>query len=139
MTMQRKKIVWNSGETQPVRRLHLMPHIPNREASEMHYANLLPGALWRVVMPLMKDSSYPSHSFAQPPFPYLVHASSWSQCIPANTFVLYIGEVRVTEATQIGREVSVIRHCFMIDGMRYLTRDVNDFVPIDNIGGHDVI
>ncbi len=144
MSMQRKKIVWNSGETHVSKRLRLMPHITNCEVPKEfyadYYANLLPGSLWRVAVPLMKDLAYPDITFDQPPFPYLVRSlHNMESGISANTLALYIGEVRVDEITQLNRAVSVIRRCFLIDGRRYLTRDINNFVPINNLGASNVI
>lgn len=131
----RKAVVWNSGEVIQSPASHY-PHIPNEDLSsdlvEIYGRKLLVGVLWKTITKLAVDSAFANNKkYIQPPFPYLVRGL-WNTNafhIQHNSIALYLGEVRVVETTK-DKNISVIRHCFLIDGRRYLTRSLNDFFPM---------
>lgn len=125
----RKKVEWKVPPVKRLRARPLLQEIPLRDENEWYSERLTTGALFFVGTPLRALAFY--SDYEQPPHPYLTHHRDGSRhtVAPAGTLAVYAGSVRVEELSRKGMKVFVLRHSFVIGGARYLTTDLNCFVP----------
>jgi hypothetical protein len=103
------------------------------EKADAYAPHLVAGALWRVAeaggLRIMDD--YDGHCDPHE-LRYLAKGSRYAQhtTIPHGTLAIYMGIVRVDEENHRGGGVRVPRHCFLVDGVRYITYDLNDYAPV---------
>lgn len=135
----RKQITWKHDGTDTTRTIarEYFPDIPidplHREKIEkclvLGSAFFLKSALARRKWPL---------NYKEPPFPYLVETitiQTTSTNLIANigSLAIYIGTVRVEELVtrnKYNRLARVPRHCFIINGGRYLLTNLNLLDPV---------
>lgn len=135
----RKQITWKLDVTHTTHTIarEYFPDIPidprHREKIEkclvLGSAFFLKSALTSRTWPL---------NYKQPPFPYLVETITIQTASPnlvANigSLAIYIGTVRVEELitrNKYNRLARVLRHCFIINGGRYLLTNLNLLDPV---------
>jgi hypothetical protein len=95
--------------------------------------NLFIGAMWRLCKDIspVHASSY-GRNVAEHELHYVV-ASAWSDTqkrIAKDSIAIYTGTTRVTEISQSHGTVSVLRHTFLVNCVRYMTINLNLFEPV---------
>lgn len=131
---RRPKVTWKD----PVSRIPVaqpLPHIPEvqlaPELAEQYAAALTVGSLWTLSTDVKVMNGYPAPRYKQHEFPYVEVAGYYDyvKLGVKGTLAVYMGTIRVEEVSNHNRTVSVPRHSFLINGARYLTRDLTLFVP----------
>lgn len=134
-----RKIVWKKAHnSDPVDRV-IRPRLyfPDFELEEDRKQflapHLVPGTLWTVKTPVLyPEQIYPD--VEQPPFPYAIGNEyvPWginTKTHARNALAIYLGTTRVEESSR-DRRISVPRHTFIVDGVTYITRNLNDWEPV---------
>lgn len=130
--MAKKNIQWKGEKRVTYKRYTYHPDVPlpsNPETRRIIGEALVPGTLWFTQQGLSIQSAPPG---VQPHmYPYSGSLSNWGdRRIPMGSIAIYAGQTRVEEMDSLGRNVSVLRHTFLIGGDLVMTRDVHSwFVP----------
>jgi len=125
-----KQVTWKDGN-KPSPALRPLPYwqdIPvTEEYSKVLTEKLVPGNMFFTVKPL--NRTVHARGYADPPYPYLTEGHKGTEMYPRGSMAVYAGTVRVEE--QKGNSVvRVVRHSFIIAGSRYITNNLNHFMPI---------
>jgi len=124
----RKQVTWKVD-----RKVHaelpVRSYIPDAEVPQEHLekldGKLVPGTLFTLVRPMAQEKN----PYVKPgPHPYVME-SWYPEAYPVNSLAIYAGTVRVEE-TKGGNTFRAPRHSFIIGGVRYLTTNLNNFVPV---------
>lgn len=96
--------------------------------------HLVPGAMWTTAVDMTVERvpvGTASHEV-----PYLLLAD-WDPIhgrqtvhAPRGSMAVYIGTIRVDEATRHGETVRVARHAFLVGGSRYIVADLQSMTPV---------
>lgn len=137
MWNNRSKVQWVGGKKPKVP----PPYTPEVKLSETIYddwtRNLIVGNLWFTQVALIPESMYSTNYYKDlyiiHEYEYLVLAS-WGNTvhtIPSLSPAIYSGTVRVEEDTRTSGFTRLLRHTFIINGTRYMTRNLGDFIPAE--------
>lgn len=135
---RRRTVKWNDGES-PAKLAKKHPlnmteaDIWEPKERDLWAESLIVGAMWRLRQDHQvlkyKSNCIPHELLYMSPYnanyypkPFLVHASG--------SIATYAGKVRVTESSNYGGTVSILRHTFIINGGRYMTFNLNVLEPV---------
>jgi hypothetical protein len=137
MMRGRKKVVWKEPEVARVKTLALHPYVQEVPLAshlvEQYMVSLVPGGLFLTANKLLVDERYDVKRYARHDFSYVYHDPyAWtpSRSYPVGSIAVYVGQVRVDEQSRTGEHIRPTRHSFIVGGIRYLTANLNDFVPV---------
>lgn len=106
------------------------------EKPELYEGRVVPGSLF--LLQRNMEVVKPMRGYKAPPVPY-IQESWYTQAtgaayginvIPRDTIAIYAGTLRVEEANRAGLSIRALRHAFIIDGLRYITLNLNCFLPV---------
>lgn len=135
----RGRVVWKNNANPAKDSVEKLPAATQEvplEKPELYEGRLVPGALFL----LQKDLEVvkPMRGYKQPPVPYV--QESWYNyqagaaygisVLPRGSIAIYTGTVRVEEASRAGLNIRALRHAFIIDGRKYITLNLNTFLPV---------
>ena len=136
MWYNRPKVTWTGGKKPKVP----PPYTPDVElhpdVADVWKDNLIVGNLWFTTIALTPEVEYSSYNrerFITHELKYL-WVASWEGVpgyIPTRTPVIYAGPVRVEESMATVGVSRILRHTFIVNGVRYMTRNLADFVPAE--------
>jgi hypothetical protein len=126
---KRKQVTWKDGN-KPSPALRPLPYwqdVPVTEKySEILAEKLVVGNIFFTTEPL--NRTVHTRGYADPPYPYLTVYPGLAM-YPQGSIAVYAGTVRVEE--QKGNSLlRAVRHSFIIAGSRYITNNLNHFMPI---------
>lgn len=133
-----KKVTWKTPPAGVVQEKAKRPRSYQQDAAlppqlqEKYEISLVPGSLWTVAVEHVAPISPPPDEEI-PPHPYL-HGSHWPAypgmlAFSKGTMAIYMGTTRVTELNRT-KLVSIPRHTFLVNGSTYITRNLNDWMPV---------
>ena len=132
MRSNRLRVTWKKDvpRTSALFGRNLIPEIELLPENATRREALVPGSLWT----LEQDATtlqFDSRT-EPPPLPYLT--ASWRYnahlTAPRGTMAVYMGTTRVEELGRGGSPVRVLRHTFLIGGSKYMTINLNLFIPV---------
>lgn len=136
MRYKRPKISWKQGE-KPSQQPRSLIYVPDEIFNDSIYVGKsLPtftsGEPFYTSVNLEVQILDP-HTIA-PPHPYVRATYDFpfgsGAFFPAGSFAVYAGKVRIEEATRSGKILRGFRNSFIINGCRYLTANINNFVLV---------
>lgn len=129
-TRRRGAVAWKAEEVRvPVLPPH--PYSGDNAGEDRWASSLVPGSLWQVKSPLTPN--HPRMGCKQHPFSYLGHGLTSKSLL--STVAVYLGTVRVEEAMYVAGKpklTGILRHCFLIDGVRYMVLNLGWLRPVDS-------
>ena len=135
---RRRTVKWNDGES-PAKLakkhpLEVLEHgIWNPEERDLWTDNLVIGAMWRLRKVLSAENYNPGcipHEFLYAKPYYNGHLLAPPQIVlKEGSIATYTGRTRVTESANRGGIISVLRHTFLINGVRYMINNLNYIEP----------
>jgi len=102
---------------------------------EKYMVSLVPGSLWLTTVPLVIDERYSDKRYQQHEYRYLMH-DFYSLDVrrhPAGSLAIYAGQVRVTEVDSRGATMRILRHTFLVGGVRYMTLNLTEYKPVAEV------
>lgn len=125
--VKHKQVKWkDNNKPSPV--LRPLPYWPDvavtDEYAKVLSEKLVPGAMFFTVTPLARFVT--QRGYAEPPYPYLAETGNH---YPKGSMAIYAGIVRVEEQKN-NNLLRVARHSFIISGTRYITNNLNHFMPV---------
>lgn len=136
----RRRVNWkNPDEIRDVKRPQPLRH-PRHTLSQgdidKYMVHLIPGALFTLKIAMTEETIDPKY-YTPHELNYLMprdsaYFYSEPRSYPAGTLAVYMGQVRVEEERTANDVVRVPRHVFLVDGMRFMTTDIYEFVPVQS-------
>jgi hypothetical protein len=135
----RGRVVWKNNanpKQDSVERLPAATQEVPLEQPELYEGRLITGALFA----LQKDLEVvkPMRGYKPPPYPYV--QESWYNyqsaaqlgisVLSRGSLAIYSGTVRVEETSRAGLNIRSLRHAFIIGGLKYITLNLNNFLPV---------
>jgi len=136
---RRRTVKWNAGEA-PAQQVMKYPlniteaDIWEPKEKDLWAERLIVGAMWRLrqthgVQSYKRNNISHELNYVSPynvgygfPKPLKV--------LEVGSIATYTGQTRVTESSNYGGTISVLRHTFIIDGVRYMTFNLNVLEPV---------
>lgn len=140
----RKKVKWLEGQKSQIKQNYMHPLVVERPISEHINSESLRegivlGALWFTHCAMTLDTRFTSMGYQSHEVPYIVPDlvygynnlnSHVKPIILPGSIAIYSGTFRVEEMSDKGNIRCVLRHSFIINGIRYLTSRIGqDFFP----------
>jgi hypothetical protein len=136
MRRHRQRVTWtqNQRPQQPAKQLPYFSEsqIFSEEDQGIYSDKLNVGSLWITTTDLERLDLGPGYEI--PEFPYLssphsMFRTSNREFYPKGFPSIYAGSVRAEERARNGQTIRVLRHTFIMGGVRYMTRNILDFKP----------
>lgn len=134
---RRRTVKWNAGETPAkLAKQHPMEELEHGiwepKERDLWSDNLVIGAMWRLRKVLSVEKYKPScipHEFLYAK-EYVGHMLPPPKIVlKEGSIAIYTGRTRVTERANRGGIISVLRHTFLINGVRYMVNNLNYIEP----------
>lgn len=135
---RRRTVKWNVGESPAKLAKQHPPEVAEHAMWELKERdlwtdNLVIGAMWRLRGILSVEKYKPDcipHEFLYAKPYYDGHQLvAPGIVLKEGSIATYMGRARVTESTDNGRTISVLRHTFLISGVRYMINNLNYIEP----------
>lgn len=120
----RRRVTWK----EPGARVPELPPHPYMHSSEGDLALthlFVTGSLWLTTRPMTRAVYKYGVTFRQHDAPYATCTWRPDAELPSGTLAICLGTVRVTEARSDGSTVSVLRHSFLMGGLRHLILELS--------------
>ena len=136
---RRRTVKWNAGEAPASQVLKHPLNITEADIwepkeKELWTESLAIGVMWRL---RQTHGVYPTRRNCIPHELNYVHPynegygfSKPLRVLALGSIAIYAGQARVTESTNFGGTISVLRHTFIINGVRYMTFNLNVLEPV---------
>ena len=127
----RKKVTWKDG-ARPVSKEKRLPWVVPEIPCEGPCPDLKPGGLFltKVHLEIIEYSAGTApHEFKYLGETWLSPQEGYGRILKTGSMAIYAGNVRVNEQDAKGNVVARLRHTFIIEGRRFMTNNLNHYVP----------
>lgn len=140
----RKKVKWLEGQKPQIKQNYMHPLVEERPIDDhINSVSLregaVLGALWFTHCAMTVDTRFTTSGYQSHEAPYIIPDLAYGYnslnshikpTILPGSIAIYSGTIRVNEMSDKGNIFCILRHSFVINGVRYLTSRIGqDFFP----------